>query len=103
VRKQVEASKGRHLAAFGILDLASKRFAMRKKSKLRDRQNKNRSKLSKQQIESTSQYSESTLLRLEVGTIARIDAVLERFEARSHMLREAIEREIERRERQQRK
>ena len=52
--------------------------------------------------ESTSKYSESTLLRLEVGTIARIDDVLERFEERSHMLREAIEREIKRRERQQR-
>jgi metal-responsive CopG/Arc/MetJ family transcriptional regulator len=49
--------------------------------------------------ESTSKYSESTLLRLEVGTIARIDDVLERFEERSHMLREAIEREIERRKR----
>jgi hypothetical protein len=42
------------------------------------------------------------LLRLEVGTIARIDDVLERFEERSHMLREAIEREIKRRNRQQR-
>ena len=49
--------------------------------------------------ESTSKYSESTLLRLEVVTIARIDDVLERFEERSHMLREAIEREIERRKR----
>jgi hypothetical protein len=49
---------------------------------------------------STSKYSESIFLRLEVGTIARIDNVLERFEARSHMLREAIEREIERRKRQ---
>jgi hypothetical protein len=58
-------------------------------------------KSSKQQIAS-SKYSESTLLRLEVGTIARIDDVLERFEERSHMLREAIEREIKRRNRQQR-
>jgi hypothetical protein len=57
-------------------------------------------KSSKQQIASKSKYSETTLLRLEVGTIARVDAVLERFEGRSHMLREAIEREIKRRERQ---
>ena len=55
-----------------------------------------------QQIASTPKYSESIFLRLEVGTIARIDNVLERFEDRSHMLREAIEREIKRRERQQR-
>jgi hypothetical protein len=50
----------------------------------------------------TSKYSESVLLRVEVGTLARADNVLERFEERSHMLREAIEREIKRRERQQR-
>jgi metal-responsive CopG/Arc/MetJ family transcriptional regulator len=56
-------------------------------------------KSSKQQI---ATYTENTFLRLEVGTIARIDDVLERFEERSHMLREAIEREIKRRERQQR-
>jgi hypothetical protein len=55
-----------------------------------------------QQIASTPKYSESIFLRLERGTLARIDDVLERFEARSHMLREAIEREIMRRERQQR-
>ena len=54
----------------------------------------------KKPSESTSKYSESALLRLEVGTIARIDDVLERFEERSHMLREAIEREIKRRKRQ---
>ena len=58
--------------------------------------------MAKKFSESTSKYSESTLLRLEVGTIARVDDVLERFEDRSHMLREAIEREIKRRERQQR-
>jgi hypothetical protein len=57
----------------------------------------------KQQIASTSKISESLFFRVEVGTIARIDDVLERFEDRSHMLREAIEREIKRRERQQRK
>jgi metal-responsive CopG/Arc/MetJ family transcriptional regulator len=34
-------------------------------------------------------------------TLARIDDVLERFENRSHMVREAIEREIKRRKRQQ--
>ena len=101
-RTTIEASEGRQVAAFGILDLASERMAMRKKSKLRDRQNKNRSKPSKQQIASTSKYSESILLRLEGGTIARIDNVLERFEERLHMLREAIEREIKRRQRQQR-
>jgi metal-responsive CopG/Arc/MetJ family transcriptional regulator len=55
-----------------------------------------------QQMASTPKYSESIFLRLERGTLARIDDVLERFEARSHMLREAIEREIKRRERQQR-
>jgi hypothetical protein len=58
-------------------------------------------KSSEQHIASTSKYSESIFLRLEVGTISRIDDVLERFEDRSHMLREAIEREIKRRERQQ--
>ena len=58
-------------------------------------------KSSKRQIASKSQYSETTLLRLEVGTIARVDAVLERFEGRAHMLREAIEREIKRRKREQ--
>jgi hypothetical protein len=46
------------------------------------------------------QYPESLFLKLEAGTIARIDDALERFEARSHMVREAIEREIKRRERQ---
>jgi hypothetical protein len=56
----------------------------------------------KQQMASTSKYSESFLVRLEVGTLARIDDVLERFEGRSHMLREAIEHEIKRRQRQQR-
>jgi hypothetical protein len=50
----------------------------------------------------STKYSESTLLRLEVGTIARIEDVLERFEGRSHMIREAIEREIRRRGRRQR-
>jgi hypothetical protein len=46
--------------------------------------------------------NESVLVRLEAGTLARIDGVLEKFEDRSHMLREAIEREIDRRKRQQR-
>lgn len=40
--------------------------------------------------------------RMERGTLARVDEVLERFEDRSPMLREAIEREIKRRERQRR-
>jgi biotin synthase-related radical SAM superfamily protein len=53
-------------------------MAMHKKANRRDKQNKNRSKLSKQQIASTSKYSESTFLRLEVGTIARIDEPRER-------------------------
>jgi metal-responsive CopG/Arc/MetJ family transcriptional regulator len=44
--------------------------------------------------------NESVLIRLEEGTLARIDDVLERFEERSHMLREAIEHEIVRRKRQ---
>ena len=56
-----------------------------------------------QQIASTSKYSVGLYLRVEEGTLARVDDVLERFEDRSHMLREAIEREIKRRERQQRK
>jgi metal-responsive CopG/Arc/MetJ family transcriptional regulator len=51
----------------------------------------------KQQMASSSKYSESVLVRLDVGTLAHIDDVLERFEDRSHMLREAIEREIKRR------
>jgi len=38
-------------------------------------------------------YPESLLVKLEAGTIARIDDTLERFEARSHMVRQAIERE----------
>jgi hypothetical protein len=58
-------------------------------------------KKSKQQMASTSKYSESFLVRLEGGTLARVDDVLDRFEGRSHMLREAIEREIKRRQRQQ--
>jgi hypothetical protein len=58
-------------------------------------------KSSKQQIAATSRYSESLFLKVERGTLARIDDVLERFENRSHMLREAIEREIKRRELQQ--
>jgi len=57
-------------------------------------------KFSRQQT--GTKYSEAIYLRVEVGTLARIDEVLERFEDRSHMLREAIEREIKRRERQQR-
>jgi metal-responsive CopG/Arc/MetJ family transcriptional regulator len=56
----------------------------------------------KQRIAPTSKYSESLFMRVERGTLARIDDVLERFEDRSHMLREAIEREIKRREGQQR-
>jgi hypothetical protein len=50
----------------------------------------------------TSKYSEALFLRVEVGTLARADSVLERFEERSHLLREAIDREIKRRERQRR-
>jgi hypothetical protein len=57
-------------------------------------------KSSKQQT--ATKYSEAIYLRLEAGTLARADEVLERFEDRSHMLREAIEREIERRKRQRR-
>ena len=38
-------------------------------------------------------YPESLLVKLEAGTNARIDDTLERFEARSHMVRQAIERE----------
>ena len=60
-------------------------------------------KSSKQQIAATSRYPESLLLKVERGTLARIDDVLERFENRSHMLREAIERKIKRRELQQSK
>lgn len=50
----------------------------------------------------TTKYPEKFLLGLEAGTIVRIDEVLERFERRSHMMREAIEHEIKRRENQQR-
>ena len=57
-------------------------------------------KFSRQQA--ATKYSEAIYLRVEVGTLARVDEVLEKFEDRSHMLREAIEREIERRKRQQR-
>jgi metal-responsive CopG/Arc/MetJ family transcriptional regulator len=47
----------------------------------------------------SSKYPERFLITLESGTFARIDEVLERFEGRSHMLREAVEREIKRRKR----
>jgi hypothetical protein len=59
-------------------------------------------KSSKRQITLGSKYPESLFLRVEAGTLARVDEVLERFEDRSHMLREAIDREIKRRERQRR-
>jgi metal-responsive CopG/Arc/MetJ family transcriptional regulator len=59
-------------------------------------------KKAEQRTASTSKYSESLFMRVKRGTLARVDNVLERFEDRSHMLREAIEREIKRRERQQR-
>jgi hypothetical protein len=49
----------------------------------------------------SQRYPESLFLKLEAGTIARIDDGLDRFEARSHMVREAIEREIKRRARRQ--
>jgi hypothetical protein len=52
--------------------------------------------------QTATKYSEAIYLPVEVGTRARVDDVLEEFEGRSHMLREAIEREIKRRERQQR-
>jgi len=76
--------------------------AMASESKVGGKQNKNRPKHSKQQTPSTSKYPERVLVTLESGTIARITDVLEKFEDRMHLLREAIEREIERRERQQR-
>ena len=57
-------------------------------------------KKAEQRTASTSKYSESLFMRVERGTLARVDNVLERFEDRTHMLREAIEREIKRRERQ---
>ncbi len=41
---------------------------------------------------------EQTPGRFPAGTLARIDAVLREKEARSDFLREAVEREIERRE-----
>jgi hypothetical protein len=46
---------------------------------------------------SKSRYTEGLFLKMERGTLARIDEVLERFEARSNMVREAIEHEIKRR------
>jgi hypothetical protein len=61
-----------------------------------------RSKLGAHRTPSTAKYSESLFMRVERGTLARVDDVLERFEDRSHMLREAIEREIKRRKRQPR-
>ena len=56
----------------------------------------------KKSNKSMAKYSENVLMRLEVGTLARVDGLLEKFEGRTHMLREAIEREIKRRERKQR-
>ncbi len=41
---------------------------------------------------------EQTPARLRAGTLARIDAVLAEKEKRSDFIREAVEREIERRE-----
>ena len=41
---------------------------------------------------------EQTPARLRAGTLARIDAVLGEKEKRSDFIREAVEREIERRE-----
>ena len=58
-------------------------------------------KKSSKRQKALTRYSESLLVSLEAGTIARMDDVLNRFEGRSHMLREAIEHEIERRKRQQ--
>ena len=48
----------------------------------------------------TSKYPEAILVKMEAGTLARIDDVLERFENRSQMVREAIDREIKRRKHQ---
>jgi metal-responsive CopG/Arc/MetJ family transcriptional regulator len=59
-------------------------------------------KSSKRQMPLT-RYSENFLVRLDVGMLMRVDEVLERFEKRSHMVREAIEREIKRRQRQKRR
>lgn len=42
---------------------------------------------------------EQTPARFEKGTLARIDAVLEEKEKRSDFIREAVERELKRRER----
>jgi hypothetical protein len=58
-------------------------------------------KSSKQQMASTPKYSESIFFAAGARNTG-FDHVLQRFEARSHMLREAIEREIMRRERQPR-
>ena len=60
-----------------------------------------RTAMPKKSNKSITKYSESFLVRLEGGTLARVDDVLEKFEGRSHMLREAIEREIKRRKLQQ--
>jgi hypothetical protein len=50
----------------------------------------------------TSKYPERFMVTLKGGTITRITNVLEKYEDRMHLVREAIEREIKRRERQQR-
>jgi hypothetical protein len=42
------------------------------------------------------------MVTLEGGTLNRITDVLEKFDDRMHRVREAIEREIKRRQRQQR-
>lgn len=46
---------------------------------------------------------EQTPARFPAGTLARIDAVLDAGEKRSDMIREAVEREIKRREREAKK
>lgn len=43
---------------------------------------------------------EQTPARFPAGTLARIDAVLDEDEGRADLIREAVERELKRRERQ---
>lgn len=48
-------------------------------------------------------WTERILLPLAMGTVARIDAVLEAGETRLDLVRAAVDRELRRRERERRK
>ena len=62
----------------------------------------NRAYIDRNIMASASKYPERFMVTLEGGTLNRITGVLEKFDDRMHRVREAIEREIKRRQRQPR-